>query len=433
MDQFLVTRDLEADLKQKKENKDNKDKKPKKHSFLAILFSVFVALVLWFYVQDAEAPDYKKTFTEIPVEVQSLSSVLSVIEGGENTVDITLRGTRSDLNKIKASDLAAYLDLSSILEPGNYDPEILVMLPEGTELVECFPKKATMFVDQTVSVSVPVEVELGTYTAPDSIGITAKPAVTKINVKGPESIVDQIHHAKIATGDLGEINYSFERNLEYVLCDENGNVVESRHILLPERNLKVQFTVYKTKAVPLTVESLHGWWKAEDMSYTVSPATVMIKGEPSLVDAVTSIPALVLDETTLDANRYSQTLTAAHLELPTGITLGETLGDIQVELSLKDNGVRTLKMNLNSNHVAVTPPEGDLNFAFTSASLNFMIRGSYDTIYDAAVNDFYLNIDLSEITAVGEVEVPVQIVQTSASEGKYYPVGTYTVKINVTQ
>ena len=199
--------------------------------------------------------------------------------------------------------MAAYLDLSSILEPGNYDPEIHVMLPEGTELVECFPKKATMFVDQTVSVSVPVEVELGTYTAPDSIGITAKPAVTKISVKGPESIVDQIHHAKIATGDLGEINYSFERNLEYVLCDENGNVVESRHILLPERNLKVQFTVYKTKAVPLTVESLHGWWKAEDMTYTVSPATVMIKGEPSLVDAVTSIPALVLDETTLYANR----------------------------------------------------------------------------------------------------------------------------------
>lgn len=429
MDQFLMSKDPETEAKPKK---PKKEKKPSKHSFLAILFSVSVALVLWFYVQDAEAPDYKKIFTSVPVEVQSLSSVLSVIEGGENTVDVTLVGKRSDLNKIKASDLVAYLDLSSILQPGTYDPEIHVLLPEGTELLDCFPKKATMFVDQTISVSVPVEVELGTYTAPESIGITAKPAVTNINVKGPESIVDQIHSAKIITGDLGEVNYSFERNMEYALYDESGNQVESRHILLPERNLKVQFSVYKTKAVPLTVESLHGWWKAEDMNYTVSPPTVLVKGEPALVDAVTSIPALVLDETQLDASRYSETLTSAQLDLPAGITIGETLGDIQVDLTLKDNGVRTLKMNLNSNHVAVTPPEGDLNFAFTTASLSFKIRGSYDTIYDAGVNDFYLNIDLSEITEPGEVFVPVQIVQTSASEGKYYPVGNYTVKINVT-
>ena len=71
------------------------------YSFLVLLFSVFVALLLWFYVQEAEAPDYKKTFTGVDVELQSLYSSFSVIEGGENTVDITLIGKRSDLNRIQ--------------------------------------------------------------------------------------------------------------------------------------------------------------------------------------------------------------------------------------------------------------------------------------------------------------------------------------------
>ena len=68
-----------------------------------------------------------------------------------------------------------------------------------------------------------------------------------------------------------------------------------------------------------------------------------------------------------------------------------------------------------------------------NTSLSFKIRGKYDHIYSATVDDFYLNIDLSQITSVGTSEVPVQIVQTSATEGKYYPVGDYTVKVTVSE
>jgi len=69
-----------------------------------LLFSVFAALILWFYVQEAESPDYKKTFSSVSVRVEELSSSFSVIGGGEITADITLVGKRSDLNKLKASD-----------------------------------------------------------------------------------------------------------------------------------------------------------------------------------------------------------------------------------------------------------------------------------------------------------------------------------------
>ncbi len=406
-------------------------KKEKNYSFLAILFSVFVALVLWFYVQEAEAPDYKKTFNSVSVEMQSLSSSFSVIDGGENTVDITLIGKRSDLNKIKASDLEAYLDLSHINQAGTYQAEVSVLVPEGTELFECFPLNAILFVDQTVSVSVPVKVELGNFTGGENIGVEAQSAVSSVNVKGPKTILDQIDHAKVCTGDLGEVTGSFENNLNYELYDANQNVIDSRHVILPEKNVKVQFSVYKTKTVPLTVQSKNGWWTSANMTYSVSPESIIIKGEPALVDAVESVPAITVDEHTVDSTRFTATLAPSQLELPEGIRLGETLGDVSVNLSLSDNAQKTLKMNLDSNHVVVTPPNGDLQYRFNKTTLSFKVRGSLATINEATLNDFYLNIDLSEVQTKGEMEVPVQIVQTSASEGKYYTVGSYTVSITV--
>ncbi len=401
----------------------------KGQSFFVVLFSVFVALILWFYVQDAEAPDYKKTFTGVQVEMQSLQSAFSVISGGENRVDVTLVGKRSDLNKIKASDLEAYLDLSSVQKPGTYQPEYSVLLPEGTELFECYPKKATVFVDQTVSVTVPIVVEMGEYTVKTGAGVEAIPALEEISLKGPKTILDQIDHAKIKTGKIGEVSASFDRNLDYKLYDKSGKAIDSRHIVLPEQNILVHFSVFKTKSVPLTVQCKNGWWKAEDMQVRITPESILIKGEADLVDQLESIPAVILDETKVDTTRYTATLAPSQLLLPEGITLAETLGDIKVNLNLTDNGSKTLRMKLDSGHVAVTPPEGDLQYRFEATSLNFKIRGSYETIYQAKAEDFYLNIDLSEITEAGTVEVPVQIVQTSATEGKFYPVGEVSVKV----
>jgi len=409
----------------------SKEEKPKndKHrfSFLVILFSVFVAVILWFYVQDAEAPDYKKTFTNIPVEMQSLSSSYSVITGGDNRVNITLVGKRSDLNKIKASDLMAYLDLSGATQSGEYP--IGVLVPEGTELFDCFPKAATLYIDQTISKSVDLEVEKGGYTV-TGVELEYETAVEQIQIKGPKGVLDQVVSAQVKVGDLGEVYESFESNMDYKLLDKNGNEVTSRHIVMPEKNVLVKVRVIKKKAVPLTITPKNGWWSESDMKYTISPQTVLVKGEPATVDALESIDALVLDESTVDSSRYTTTLTPDKILLPEGIRLAETVGDIEIDLTLQKNTARTLKMRLDSGHVAVTPPEKTgLSYTLEGTSLSFKIRGNYETINEAEVEDFYLNIDLSQITATGTVEVPVEIVQTSATEGKYYAVGSYTVKV----
>lgn len=418
-------------LRNKTEEKKT-EKSAKRDSFLVVLFSVFVAILLWFYVQDAEAPDYKKTFTDVPLEMQSLSSTFSVIDGGDSTVDITLVGKRSDLNKIQSSDLSAYVDLSSITQPGTYQEEIQVILPRGTEFGGSFPQLAEVFIDQTVSVSVPVYVELGEYSVSEELGLEAVPSFDEIQVKGPKSILDQVEYAKIKTGKLGEVTASFESNLGYELYDKNDSVIHSRYVITPEKNILVKFSVFKTKVVDLVVDTKYGFWKEGDFQVSISPEKVLIKGDPVLVDSLDSVVALTIDETAVDSTRISETVSPEKLKLPEGVTLGETLGAIKVNVTLTNSGSRSFKVKLDSAHVAVTPPAPGLAYRFDETQFSFKIRGKYENLSSAKAEDFYLNIDLSSIVSAGEYEIPVQIVQTTATEGKFYPVGRYTVKVIVT-
>ena len=274
---------------------------------------------------------------------------------------------------------------------------------------------------------------MGEYTVSSDVVVDAEPAVELIQVKGPKGILDQLECAKVKTGKLGEIHESFESNLRYTLLDKNGNEVTSRYVITQERSVRINFTVHKTKTVPLKLGVKNGWWKEKEMQYTISPSTIRIKGEMSVVDALESIEVLVLDETTVDSAIYTKTLTPDQIKLPEGVRLAETLGDIKVELNLPTYGSKSLSMRLDSGHVAVTPPKKDgLSYQLEGTSFNFRIRGNYENLANAKAEDFYLNIDLSQITTTGTVEVPVQIVQTSATEGKYYAVGSYTVKVVIT-
>lgn len=404
--------------------------KGKTHSFFAILFSVFVAFLLWLYVQEAEAPNYRKTFTAVDVQVQNLSSSFSVIEGTESTVDVTLVGKRSDLNKIKSADLEAYLDLSDITRAGEYQKEISVMAPDGTDLAECFPQKVSLFVDETISLAVPMKVDVGNYTVlGENTGVEAVPLVQEITVKGPKSLLEQIDCAKASTGDLGEVTTAFEKNCDYELYNGAGEVLNNRHIALGQKSVRVRVSIYKTKTVPLVVACKNGFWQQDAMRSTVTPAQIVIKGEPALIDATESVPAIVLDERELDSNRYSATLSPSMLALPDGIALGETIGDVKVTLSLIDNVSRSISMNFNSTHVVVTPPNSAFTYRMKEEALTFRIRGTSAEVATAKADDFYINIDLSSLRETGEHEVEVQVVQTSASENRFYVVGTYRVGV----
>ena len=89
---------------------------------LWIVVSVVMALLLWVYVTMNEGDDYRDTF-DIQVvfsgeEAMREAQGLIVTEKTRNTVSVTLKGSRREISKLKASDMQAVIDLSTITRPG---------------------------------------------------------------------------------------------------------------------------------------------------------------------------------------------------------------------------------------------------------------------------------------------------------------------------
>ncbi len=91
---------------------------------LAIL-SLFIAIVLWLYVQVTVNPIERRTFT-IPLTYDGIELVESrgfELQYPLQNIQVTLMGRRKVIQALTSSDVGAYLDFSDITEPG------LVRLP----------------------------------------------------------------------------------------------------------------------------------------------------------------------------------------------------------------------------------------------------------------------------------------------------------------
>ena len=402
-----------------------KEKMSRKHSLLAIIFSVLVAIVFWFFVQGVQSPDYSSSFSSVAVGVRSLPDGLSVISGDGAVCEVKLTGRRSDLNKIRSTDLEAYLDLSAFTKAGTYEVEVSVLTPAGATLNSVNPQKVTVELDTTLAVEVPVEVDLGATVAQgDGVTLLAEYPLKSVFVSGPRQRVQAVRKAVLVAGDMGTVSAGFERNLNYELRDEKGAAVTDSHLSIAgEQSQRVRFYLEKEKAVPVVVKTLYGYYAPEEIS--VSPKTVLVKGDPALVDALPSVVLTTLDETERNAAKFETDVVLSSDDLPTGITLASAQS-FRISVDLKDNVARTLQVNLDSAARVTVLKEEGVNVTFEENLISFTVRGPAGAVDGARIEDFQFVVDLRDCKTAGTQKARLQI-QPVGDPIPYYPAGIYTV------
>ena len=89
-----------------------------------MIVSLLFSLLMWVYVTSQDTTDRDLTFTGIPVEFQGQEELLSerdlsITDVSADSVSIVVKGNRSTISKLKASDIKAVIDVSSITAPNN--------------------------------------------------------------------------------------------------------------------------------------------------------------------------------------------------------------------------------------------------------------------------------------------------------------------------
>ncbi|MCI8589794.1 MAG: hypothetical protein HFE77_03685 [Clostridiales bacterium] len=272
-----------------------------------ILLSVLCAMSLWLYVMSVESPLDNNTFYGVNVELRNETVLqknsLSVFSGQNTSVNVTLTGKKSLLNRLRAEDLVAYVDVGNITEAGEYGLDIKLDPVDGVTLSGFSVNKVTVFVESMVTKYVPIDSEIiysGGVTrgfgysmgTPSILATSSMPEVTTTAISGPSSLVNNVDKARVTPIELGSISSSVTYNAVLQMVDANGQVYASPYITIANPNVTVYFPVVTEKEVDVVPE-FTGSFNKDEYSYSVTPAKVKIRGEEAALSTADHITFIV--------------------------------------------------------------------------------------------------------------------------------------------
>ncbi|MBN1884500.1 MAG: hypothetical protein JW876_03110 [Candidatus Krumholzibacteriota bacterium] len=160
----------------------------------AKIVAVVFAVVLWFHVT---AQQQENQSFRVPLVLAGIPESLTVIHGVPESVDLTIRGARSNLIKIRLlGRLKARIDLSTIAGEGRVNIPMRAGILNLSEEIDPrnvtidSPKNLSLNVEPVVSRQVPVRVAFRGE-IPEDLIVTEQPTIIpeRVTVRGAASLV----------------------------------------------------------------------------------------------------------------------------------------------------------------------------------------------------------------------------------------------------
>lgn len=221
-------------------------KKNKNINILAFIGCILLAFIMWVYVMNVKMSDNTKTFSIVP-DIKGESALLndtglSVFGTISDTVKITIKGTKAELQKYSEKDFKVYVDVSSVDETGLTPLSVMVESPSAAlTVVSVEPGIFAVMIDKRVTKEVPLVV----LPTKSESGLLLQPNVEKIKISGPQSYVERVVAA---------------RSFVDVSADDTGKVIEVNAVTLVDENETAVLASY--------------------LEYDLSGLTVVVSHEP---------------------------------------------------------------------------------------------------------------------------------------------------------
>jgi len=389
----------------------------------AIILSVLLAFVIWFYVMSVDNPSYNKTFADIPIEIDDSSMELSTYMPYEYRVNVTLEGRKGDITALTSSDINAYVDISNVTESGRYTLDVIISVPNNIIVKEQTLTTISVFFDNKSSTVVTVVPELVSYVLEDGYEIdksTIELDVTSVEVTGPQSLLDTIDRAQVNLV-LGNVKNSLTVRGTLVLINENGEIISNANIKMNRTEVTASIPVYVYKTIPLKLDYKYGYYNNPNTSIQITPSSIRIKGEASVLSEINSYLLLVIDEKNT-ADNFNTTIT-----LPNNIINVDSVEQVNILITRKN----TVDKRILVSNMSVNNPK-NFNYELLDESINITIRGDSQYMNYITEKDIRAEIDLSHITnASGTTSVIANIIISDNYSQHVYEIGDYKMSVRI--
>ncbi len=263
------------------------------------LIALLITLGLWFAVTGQRAPATVR-LRRVPLFI-SPPSDMEISNDPIREVDLTVRGSKRALDAIRAGNVTVNFDAANF-KPG----ERLVRLtprgvtlelpeeinPDGVVIERIEPNSVPLRLERRVEREVAVEVLTTGHVADGYELLGAQSAPPRVRVRGPESLVNELHKVLTETVTLDGRDSSFA-------APQLAIDIPDRRILPVDAAVDVQIKIDEQQTEKrLSDVALRGGSVASSDGSTLWPATVgvTLRGARSLVDKLQSADVtIVLD------------------------------------------------------------------------------------------------------------------------------------------
>ena len=255
------------------------------------ILALLLALVLWFFVMYTQSPTgvvelNTRRFSAVTLEVRNRPVGLTLVRQPATAVGVTIRGPRLLLEGLRAQDVVAYLDLAG-LEEGAHHLSVRVSLPSGVEAVNSSPPRVEVALDQIISTTVHVRLELTGVLPAGYFAPSGQVTPSTVVATGGRGAVARLAPLVIGV-DASGLSASLSASAELNPLDEFGRLLAG--VSLSVASVQYHQPVYPTKAVPIRVEArgqTEGGIKDVRLELVASPAN------PDLQATVAAPPAIL--------------------------------------------------------------------------------------------------------------------------------------------
>lgn len=402
-----------------------------KNKIITLLLALLFSFGLWMYVVTVEQPESENIYYDIPVVLQN-EDVLAerglMLISERPTITLKLKSTRSNLRNLNESNINVLVNLANLSAPGthklNYSISYPGNVPSGeVSVVSASMEQISIKVERRITKPVPVVPEYIGSVPEGMIAHTEEAVLNyeRIEVTGPESVVEQITQAKIQVNLDGQTQ-TIAGEYPYTLCGEDGAPVDSVLLTTNVEMIDLLLKIQQVKEIELKVQVIAGGGATEATStITIDPQTIRVSGPETLLADLEYLEIGTID---LGTMMQAQSLIFPVL-LPEGVTNETGVTEVAVDVKFPN----LLKHELKITDIKITNiPEG-LAAELITEALVVTVRGPASQVNAMKASDLTATVDLTGAQPGTFTEgVTITVGSKFSDVGT---MGTYSVSITV--
>ncbi len=316
------------------------------------ILSILGAVLVWLLIININDPYKTKNFLVqvSTINEEALTAVNKVYEITEgSTANVSVRGRRSVVDDLDASDINAVADLSELSDVNAVAVKASLKKRKIADLeIECTAVlKVTLEDMATKQVKITVDTT-GEPAEGFSIGeCVAKP--NSIEVTGGESVIDRISTVRVSLNVNGASG-NFTKRLEPVAYDKRDNRVTSSTLIFSTKQIRVHAKVLQKKTIPVHIQVSGKPAKGyEYVDASCLPESIEVAGKQKVLEELSQIVI------PLDLNGLTSTSPELESEiniedyLPAHTVVEEEFQKVFVKVTIEK--LQTKKIQLRADHI----------------------------------------------------------------------------------